>query len=89
MDSMLRLPFLRLQAGPRGLITPLLLGMGAFAQANPPAASFQTDQVEVRLVPATTQVRPGERLTVGRTSASRRSGTPTGAIRGTRVWRRG
>lgn len=65
MDSMLRLPFLRLQAGPRGLITPLLLGMGAFAQANPPAASFQTDQVEVRLVPATTQVRPGERLTVG------------------------
>lgn len=67
---MLRLP---VHLSVRGLITPFLLGLGALAHAAPastaspasPPALFQTDQVEVRLVPATTQVRPGERLTLG------------------------
>lgn len=72
--SMLRLP---VHLSVRGLIPLCLLGLGALAHAAPalaalpassPAtapASFQTDQVEVRLVPATAQVRPGERLTLG------------------------
>lgn len=65
MDSMLRLPSRLLDALPLWLLTPLLSGGSAFAQSAPPPSSFQTDQVEVRLVPATAQVRPGERLTVG------------------------
>lgn len=62
MDAM---PSLPVHLSVRALSALCLMGLVPLAQAAPPPAAFQTDQVEVRLVPATTQVRPGERLTLG------------------------